>query len=54
LIDVTIVSAGRVTNARNTETRKSATKAFSLSDEVRRIIAIMLTSTRIEITVILI
>jgi hypothetical protein len=53
-IDVTIVSAGRVTNARNTETTNSETNAFNFRVEVRRIMAIILTRTRIEITAILI
>jgi len=54
LIDATIVSAGRVVRARKTETRKRETNALSLRVEVRKIIARMLTSTRMEIVIILI
>jgi hypothetical protein len=49
LIVFIIVSGGRVANASNRETIKSAMKACSLSLVVRIIIRIMLISTRREI-----
>jgi hypothetical protein len=48
-----MVSAGNTASARNTETTKSAMKAWSFSEEVRKIIAIILIITNIEITGIL-
>jgi hypothetical protein len=44
----TIVSGGRVANARSTETIKSAMNALSLKVDVRRMIARMLKATSIE------
>ena len=46
---LTTFSAGSVAKARNTETRKSAMNAFTLSVEVRTTIANMLIITKIEV-----
>jgi hypothetical protein len=48
-----IVSEGKTASAKTTETTKSAMKACSFSDEVRKIIAIMLIITNIDITIML-
>ena len=51
---LTTLSAGRVVNARNTETRNRAIKALSLIFDVRMIIARILIATRTDIIVMLI
>jgi hypothetical protein len=53
-IVLTISAGGRVVKARKTETRKSATNAFSLRLEVRMMIAIILIATRMETVTMLI
>jgi len=49
LIVLTIVSGGRVVNARKSETRKRAMNAFSFNLDVSIIIAIMLIITSIDV-----
>jgi len=53
LIVLTIVLAGRVVNARKSDTRKRAMKAFSFIFDVRIMIAIMLIITRDDFSKIL-
>ena len=50
LIVLTIIFAGKVVNARNSDTRKRAINALSFSLEVRRIIAMILIPTIIEVS----
>lgn len=50
LIVLTIVFAGRVVNARKSETRKRAMNAFSFNLEVRIIIPTMLMPTRVDVS----
>jgi len=54
LIVLTIVFAGRVVNARKSETIKRAINAFNFNLEVRITIAIMLIQTRVDVNKILI
>ena len=54
LIVLTIMFAGRVVNARKSETRKRAINAFNFNLEVRIIIAIMLIPTSVEVSKMLI
>lgn len=54
LIVLTIIFAGRVANARNSETMKRAINAFNFNLEVRNIMAIILIPTRADFNKILI
>jgi hypothetical protein len=53
-IVLTIVSGGRVVNARKSETRKRAMNAFNFNLDVRIIIAIMLIITSVDVSKMLI
>ncbi len=48
----TIMPAGRVVNARKSETRKRAINAFNLNFEVRITMAIILITTRVDVNII--